>query len=517
MMIPRDPSVQDPFPKQVSIGAIWERRRRQFYLLVATFLGLSAFLCLGSYMGWFAWKWGRPKPETPPVVAEGSEAEAFLRRLMMSEAKFAREDVRELRRRLAKMDTVKDIRYGKYAEGKRAPEPLGSLAVANPTSEEAEAVHSDLDEQDMIQVYETARLLDRRLHHVYRMFRTCELARIQDLTLSEAYEVTGVVAPSYPDVDMAAFRARISTTASPEALRVRDQITMMKVGIKSMVSAAIRMMDLAAIIEPWLRDGTSKIEIAAGENPQMFDIVRRIGGPPKIYVGTSGTEPNAFVSEWGDGDGPVTKKNLDLPIDPGSPMGEMLPLPGRKLMKEGRQRDWMFINSWYVIGPFPNPKRKNLDKKFPPETSLDPHSGFVGIDLDVTYQGLDKSRPLRWEFVSSDNRVCFVPNRAVDEGVWYAYTEIWSESEQEKYCIFGSDDSGKCWISGEEVFVSGVTPHPWIPDRKWEKVRFGKGFNPVLFRLENAWGDTGFSLCIYTGEETKSESSGPGPGSSRDT
>jgi hypothetical protein len=102
--------------------------------------------------------------------------------------------------------------------------------------------------------------------------------------------------------------------------------------------------------------------------------------------------------------------------------------------------------------------------------------------------------------------VCVVPHVPDNYMIYYGYTEIYSDHEQDRWCIFGSDDYGKAWLMGanrdedELIYASGKTPHPWIPDRAYKKVRFRKGYNPILFKLENAWGRTGYSMCVYMGE-----------------
>jgi hypothetical protein len=40
----------------------------------------------------------------------------------------------------------------------------------------------------------------------------------------------------------------------------------------------------------------------------------------------------------------------------------------------------------------------------------------------------------------------------------------------------------------------------WIPDRGWRKVKFRKGFNRMLLKIENAGGTMGFSVAIFLGE-----------------
>ena len=37
-------------------------------------------------------------------------------------------------------------------------------------------------------------------------------------------------------------------------------------------------------------------------------------------------------------------------------------------------------------------------------------------------------------------------------------------------------------------------------DRGSRKVQLKRGYNPVFFKLENAWGRTGFSACIHVGD-----------------
>lgn len=478
------------------------RRQKRVYLLISVFVLLSALLCAGSYFGWFGWfLWGRPKREQPPVVAEGNEATEFAKRLMATEARYAREDIKKLREMLDLMNKVRDARYKKYAAATREPEPLSSLSVAEPLPAETVAMSSDVEKQDIVEIYQTGKHLDKRLHDVYRVFRACELARIQGLPLQKAYKATDVVAPERPDLHPETLLSRIVSTASELMARFKSQLSSIKTELKDMVGAGRRMLDLAAILEPGILASWSEWDFAE-QSAGLYNINALIERPRTLFEGETGADPRAFEHEWGRGEGPIKKMELGLPVDLGIDLSKSMPLPGRKLLKRGTVKDWMFINSWYIIGPFPNPGRKNLEEKFPPEASLDPVLGFTGIDLDASYVGMNE-KPVRWEFAASNRRVCFIPNPPEQWAIWYAYTEIWCDDDQDRFCIFGSDDYGKCWINGEEEFTSGKTPHPWVPDRRHAKVSFKRGFNTVLFKLENAWGRTGFSLCVYSGRRAK--------------
>src|SRR5690606_2678665 len=43
----------------------------------------------------------------------------------------------------------------------------------------------------------------------------------------------------------------------------------------------------------------------------------------------------------------------------------------RKLAATGEKAEWVVLNAWYFIGPFPNPGRANIHTRFPPEISID--------------------------------------------------------------------------------------------------------------------------------------------------
>jgi hypothetical protein len=97
-----------------------------------------------------------------------------------------------------------------------------------------------------------------------------------------------------------------------------------------------------------------------------------------------------------------------------------------------------------------------------------------------------------------------VPHRPDNDAIYYAYTEVFSENDASYYVAFGSDDYGKAWfVEGKDfqlIMNSGQTPHPWIPDRVIKRIDFKKGYNPILFKVENAWGNMGFSVCIFLGQ-----------------
>ena len=161
----------------------------------------------------------------------------------------------------------------------------------------------------------------------------------------------------------------------------------------------------------------------------------------------------------------------------------------RRFRADGLPVEWMFIDTWYTIGPFPNPMRLNLKKKFPPETV---------VDLDATYIGKN-GRRIKWEFRQS-RQPRVVPANPEEYGIWYAYTEIYMDRPAELWLAMGSDDKSNVWLNDMPVWISGDKLKGWKMDEGFRKVRFNAGRNRILYRVENGHIGVAFSLGIRVAE-----------------
>ena len=184
-------------------------------------------------------------------------------------------------------------------------------------------------------------------------------------------------------------------------------------------------------------------------------------------------------------------------------------LPGSSLRTiadsgDGVPGAWMYLNSWYVIGPFPNPNRVNVTRKFPPESV---------VDLNATYVGRD-GQTVRWVFTQarsvsplnpgwSHRRAEVVPRNATEFGIWYGYTEVRVDNDCWLWLAVGSDDRSDMWVNGVQVWGSVNERKEWHIDESVSKepIFFHAGVNAVLFRLENGPGPTGFSVCLSPADE----------------
>lgn len=183
----------------------------------------------------------------------------------------------------------------------------------------------------------------------------------------------------------------------------------------------------------------------------------------------------------------------------------VVPFPGRRVAAHGTSAKWFFADSWYILGPFDNTGRRNIDRKFPPEEV---------IDLNATYPGKNAVE-IRWEFQQSAT-----PNvmphfdtynaarrnpalRPVDNymnslqySIYYAYTEVWFEKECDLWVAVGSDDFSKVWIEDKLVWSSGKNLKAWQLNEGLRKVHFKQGVNRVLYRVENGNNITEFSMVV---------------------
>ena len=165
--------------------------------------------------------------------------------------------------------------------------------------------------------------------------------------------------------------------------------------------------------------------------------------------------------------------------------------------KDGIPAKWMYVQDWYVIGPFPNPNRVNIRRKFPPESV---------VDLDATYVGKD-GKTVKWEFMQAKNsnpaetwrndlKPEVVPFTAEEYGIWYAYAEVFSDVACDRWIAVGSDDRSDLWVNDVPVWGSSNKLKQWRVDEGYRRIRLNKGRNRILARVENGWHAFGWSVCI---------------------
>ena len=430
----------------------------------------------------------------------GSRVHKIVDQMLRVNIKRLKEDIEQQKEIAGELEAILGRAYKRYAEeveflaanNRKVPpaEPLSKLGPAGPD------INVGFERKGVLELYGLAQDVETTSFGLYRQMRAVELCRIQRIPMLEALGVTQMAPPKHPPIDQTRFITDIDNLTDGRMQALKEELNRVRAEVASMVQSGRRMLDMAKGLigddagATFGMLGNMDGGVTAGGDDGLE---KRLDDP---FMGYSPPDPDAFAHDWGEGVGPIVHMNELFPQKTGADLGRKRPAPGTKLMSvtdASMQAEWMYIDTWYIIGPFPNPDRKNIDKKFPPESGME-----SGIDLDATYIG-QKGNPVTWTYRKSI-APCVIPHKPRDWAIWYAYTEIYSHKDQDKWCIFGSDDYGKCWINGDPIYGSGKTPHPWIPDRAYKKVKFKKGFNAVLFKVKNAWGRTGFSMCIYMGE-----------------
>lgn len=162
-------------------------------------------------------------------------------------------------------------------------------------------------------------------------------------------------------------------------------------------------------------------------------------------------------------------------------------LAGRYISNDALANANIFVDRWYVMGPFENRFRQSIDAEFLPEKV---------IDLDHVTIGKG-GREIRWEYWISP-KLRIEPVRAVGGEVFYGFTQIYVEEAGSYWFSCGSDDYGKLWVNGELIWQSGTEPKSFRADEHTGEMQLEAGLNDILFRCENGGGTMGWSLVFHT-------------------
>ena len=345
----------------------------------------------------------------------------------------------------------------------------------------------EMRQLDPYALYRRAMEAETAVAETYKAVRAAELGMLRKMPLAEALKNTDVAKPVRPDMDRAALT---------EAARTADALEKHKAAMKEAVGEADKMVELAQSMREAalaLRSSGGEglsvqvahagaMEKAAAENPDQkaVDLTRLMG------AGGGGGDRTDSRLGGAAGGGRADRARTHPPLETNTPGV----LPGRLIASDGRPASWMYVDSWYVIGPWPNPGRVNIDKKYPPETV---------VDLDAAYAGAD-GRPLRWRYVKSPEAMLVPPDER-EYMIYYAYTEVFCEEALDVWMAIGSDDKSKIWLNDQVIWESVPWHKPWHINEGFRKVRLAKGRNRILYRLENGWHSCALSLIVCTRDD----------------
>ena len=371
-----------------------------------------------------------------------------------------------------------------------------------PLSDEA------LQAMEAAELYTHAQALDEAIRQAFTDARAAELAAVQEMSLADALARVDVPTGATPDL---AGELAQNHPATREEFQAYNQA--LDRAVAAMTAMELAAQGMAAQAQGFVREGQVQESARAAQLQQalhaaaaapegavvdMTPMMRQLYALQRSNPGQAGTgvllsEENPLM--WGGagttmGVSSVQSEERMPPLQNRQIIPQLL--PGRKFSRSSERRGWLYIDTWYVIGPFQKPEgdRLSYETRFPPETR---------VDLDAEYPGkLDPrtNRPLalRWHF-SQSNTLRITPPDEIDGSVYYAYTEVWFEQDEEVLVAVASDDAAKVWINDLVVWEdTGLSS--WRLDEGFRKVLFRRGYNTVLVRIENGPVVCQFSLLL---------------------
>jgi hypothetical protein len=176
---------------------------------------------------------------------------------------------------------------------------------------------------------------------------------------------------------------------------------------------------------------------------------------------------------------------------------------GRIFGAGGEYSNRAYLNTWYIIGPFPGRHGSGLfdNPSYPPEKA---------VLLDAAYYGKDR-RVLRWRYVAAQDYP-LVPPDSVEDSVYYGYTEVSVDQACDLVAWIGADDDVRIWLNDRVVWEGGnvnkrpyfdavfVTRNTYLRDYNRTEgqrvLHFNKGRNKLFFKLSNGPNNPYLSLVL---------------------
>jgi len=371
---------------------------------------------------------------------------------------------------------------------------------------------------ELLPLYDKAVAHLERVCDDYRRIRALFLARSTGMSVEEAYVNINTVMPVLEPLNRQILRDAITDPAQipahkAEAERLRGEVEIMiELAAKLLREIEVMRAEMAAesqavkTLEELLsqpaynpeRESTAgEARLSSEQNAALEAAARENKAEPSkdltpLMRRSAGVDMRDLTKEEKD-----RGETRDLFQSQSSPEGlsgrvtlnTVNHMMGRQIDAAGTPAEWMFIDTWYTIGPFPNPDRANLNRKFPPESV---------VDLDAVYEGKG-GQAVRWEFVQAGEPMV-LPLKDEEYAIYYAYTEIYLDRPMDLWVALGSDDKSNVWLNDQPIWISGDQLKGWRVNEGFRKVSFNAGRNRILYRIENGWRVTAFSFGIRVAE-----------------
>ena len=144
-------------------------------------------------------------------------------------------------------------------------------------------------------------------------------------------------------------------------------------------------------------------------------------------------------------------------------------------------------DKWLILGPFDNSNGSGYDTAFIPEDAAQ-------VDTTAKYDSFNGK--VSWQKCTDDTLNGYIHlGKDVDWCVAYAFATVTSPDDREVQFRFDSDDQGKVWLNGVEVYAH-TKSHSVEIDRYTVPVTLKQGKNSILVKVCQEEGGWGFYLRI---------------------
>jgi hypothetical protein len=336
----------------------------------------------------------------------------------------------------------------------KGPDYLSELQRLS-TAQHAPVQSLDLSQDDvpLHDIYQAARFAELTLVNYYRDISSAQYGMQSHVAATDAVGWVKVVVPQRVDLDAYGLDQSVADYGHLESFKTQ------------------------------LLVGGSSFEAM---NKNMETIIEKIGADEG--EGSEGFQVEAMMAVAGSFAGETLNPD-ELELGGEAASDDFGAMPGRVLSRNAILNNNFYLDKWYVMGPFENRGRANLDASFLPESI---------IDLDNTTIGKD-GKEIGWEYwVRSHipNKPRIEPRFAKRGSIYYGWTEVFAEEAGPYWIAVGSDDYGKMWVNGELIWKSGTRPKPYRPSEYVLEVELKQGVNEILFRCENGGGTMGWSVIF---------------------
>ena len=158
-----------------------------------------------------------------------------------------------------------------------------------------------------------------------------------------------------------------------------------------------------------------------------------------------------------------------------------------KAMEQMQQTGMIAENAWLTLGPFDNTGGVGFNTEYILEDTTQ-------IDLTGQYEGVNEQ--ISWKKLSDDTFNGFIDfGSNTNWRVSYAWATVTSPDERKVQFRFDSDDQGKIWLNGVEIFANSQDKSVSL-DRNIIPVTLKAGKNTILVKVCNEEKTCGFYLRV---------------------